>query len=148
LIGRTLVDSKLRETFGINIATLKRGENIINVPDRFEKIFPFDKISIIGTEEQINRFKEFLDEEMKTYHLTDSTHEVILKHFTIIENSELIGQSIKESRIRIRTKSLVVGIERKGERILNPESDFIFEMNDTGWLVGDEKRISIFMENL
>jgi CPA2 family monovalent cation:H+ antiporter-2 len=146
LVGQTLQESHLRETFGINIASLKRGENVINVPDRFEKIFPYDKISIIGTEAQINHFKLFIESEIKNFHFPETIHDVVLKHFSIIENSELIGQRIKESGIRNKTKSLVVGIEREGEKILNPESDFVFELNDTVWLVGDEKRITVFIE--
>jgi CPA2 family monovalent cation:H+ antiporter-2 len=34
---------------------------------------------------------------------------------------------------------LVVGIERKGRRILNPESTEVIEKDDLLWIVGDEK---------
>jgi CPA2 family monovalent cation:H+ antiporter-2 len=59
------------------------------------------------------------------------------------EHNGLRGKSIRGSAIRENTKGLVVGIERNGERILNPSSDTIFEWGDIVWLVGDKHRISL-----
>ena len=36
---------------------------------------------------------------------------------------------------------MIVGIERNGERILNPDSSMKFELNDTLWIVGDNKLV-------
>jgi len=69
--------------------------------------------------------------------------EVKLLHFIIQPDSELIGKTIKESNIRELSKGLVVGIERDGQKILNPESDLVFKENDLVWIVGNEKRIHI-----
>ena len=68
--------------------------------------------------------------------------------FTIGKNSALIHQTIRDSRIRERSQGLIVGIQRNGKQITNPESDFIFEANDAIWLVGNEKRIQILMKEL
>jgi len=46
-IGKTLVEAELREKFGINIASIKRGNIMIYVPNRNEKLFPGDLLSII-----------------------------------------------------------------------------------------------------
>ena len=42
-------------------------------------------------------------------------------------------------------RALVVGVERNGERILNPESTFKFESGDIAWVVGDEDQIEAFL---
>jgi CPA2 family monovalent cation:H+ antiporter-2 len=34
---------------------------------------------------------------------------------------------------------MVVGIERNGKRLLNPESDLILQKNDILWVVGDKR---------
>jgi CPA2 family monovalent cation:H+ antiporter-2 len=34
---------------------------------------------------------------------------------------------------------LVVGIERNGKRLLNPESNIVLEKNDILWIVGSKK---------
>ena len=67
--------------------------------------------------------------------------EVELDKFTIDHDSPFINKSIRESGIRTRTNGLVVGIERSGQRILNPESTIIFEEGDVVWIVGEKKLI-------
>jgi CPA2 family monovalent cation:H+ antiporter-2 len=51
------------------------------------------------------------------------------------------GKSIRESSIRELTDGLVVGIERKGQRILNPDSSISIEPEDLLWIVGDRKKL-------
>ncbi len=41
---------------------------------------------------------------------------------------------------------MVVGIERNGKRILNPESNIVLGKNDIIWVVGDKKRMSELMK--
>jgi CPA2 family monovalent cation:H+ antiporter-2 len=57
------------------------------------------------------------------------------------EHTKLKGQTIRDSALRERTRGLVVGIERKGERILNPDSATVMEWGDIIWIVGERKRI-------
>jgi len=144
-IGMPLMESKLRETFGINIAVIRRDGLIINVPNRNERLYPNDVLSVIGTDEQLRKFEEYIASSLqKTVEPTFQT-EISLHHFTIVQQSEFIGKSIRETAIREVTHGLVVGVERNGERILNPESDLVFELDDTVWLVGNEKRIQVII---
>lgn len=144
-IGKPLLEARLREQFGVNIAVIKRGDQIINVPGRNEKLYPNDKVTLIGTDSDLLKFKNFVEQEIKNFIVVDSGHEVSLHHFTITENSPLVNKSIQESTLREQTKGLVVGIEREGQRILNPDSHLILQLNDTVWLVGDEKRIKVLL---
>jgi CPA2 family monovalent cation:H+ antiporter-2 len=142
-IGKTLLESKIRENFGVNIATIEREDLTINVPARTERLYPQDIISVIGTDEQLKRFKEFLQKTEVNTDILKKKSEVKLLNFSIQKNSTLLGKTIKSSNIRELSKGLVVGIERKGERILNPESDIVFMEDDLIWIVGNEKRIQI-----
>lgn len=142
-IGKTLLESKIRENFGVNIAAIEREDTTINVPSRTERLYPQDIISVIGTDEQLKVFKEFLQKTETNTDILKRKNEIKLLHFTIQKNSSLLGKTIKNSNIRELSKGLVVGIERKGERILNPESDLIFMEDDLIWIVGNEKRIQV-----
>ncbi len=142
-IGKSLIESKIRERFGVNIAAIERDDFIINVPDRHQVLYPGDIISVIGTDEQLKNFQEFLKKNESVPEYLKQKNEVRLLHFVIKENSALAGKSIKESNIRELTKGLVVGIERGEERILNPESTLIFKAGDIVWIVGNEKRIRV-----
>lgn len=144
-VGMTLMDSKLRENFGVNIAVIRRGDMVINVPKREEKLYPNDVLSVIGTDEQLKHLKEHLEASKELKDKFSDSVEVSLHHFTVTEYSSLLGESIRSSRIRERTNGLVVGIERNGNRILNPESDVVFELGDTIWMVGGERRMQVFI---
>ncbi|HLP54232.1 MAG TPA: cation:proton antiporter [Fluviicola sp.] len=145
-IGMTLMESKLRETFGINIAIIRRNGLVINVPDRNERLYPNDVLSVIGTDEQLRKFEKLIESSLNKASAEPRIHtEISLHHFTIGGKSTFIGKSIRDTSIRERTHGLVVGVERNGERILNPESDLVFEAYDTVWLVGDEKRIQVII---
>ncbi|MCE5346692.1 MAG: cation:proton antiporter [Bacteroidales bacterium] len=147
-VGKTLLESRIREEFGVNIVVIHRGDYIINVPDRGNHLYPHDKLSVIGTDEQIERFKLHLESTENRSAKFYKEQEVSLHHFSIGKNSSLIGKTIRESAIREQTKGLVVGVERNGIRILNPESNLVFEPEDKIWIVGNEKRLQVLLKIL
>ncbi len=146
--GKTLLESRIREQFGVNIAMIERGDLTINVPGRTERLYPNDVLSVIGTDEQLNNFRSYLETNTTRSEFTRKRHDVSLQQMTVGPHSQLLGKSIRRSGIRELTKGLVVGIERKGERIINPESDLVFERNDIIWIVGDEKRIKVLTKEV
>jgi CPA2 family monovalent cation:H+ antiporter-2 len=147
-IGKTLFESKIREEFGVNIAVIDRGDLVINVPNRAEYLYPNDKLSVIGTDEQLEKFKLHLDSTAVDSQKESTKQIVSLHHFTLGPNCPLLNRSIRESKLRERSKGLIVGIERNGKRILNPESDLVFEIGDKVWIVGNELRIQILIKEL
>lgn len=141
LAGKTLKELQIREQMGINIAFIKRGEITIAVPDKNERLFPGDEICVIGTDEQVNQFQKYLDEHEIAIAETTKEPEIVLKQIDLT-NPNFIGKSILDSKLREKTKGLVIGIERKGHRIVNPESTVVLEENDILWIVGDDKLLT------
>ncbi|MEO8820719.1 MAG: cation:proton antiporter [Ginsengibacter sp.] len=140
-IGKTLAELAWREHFGINIAYIKRGDNLIYAPNRYNRLLPFDNVGIIATDEQMQEFKPVF-EEADSVEINDSgVNEIILQKMVVDESNRLKDQTIRGSGIRERTNGLVVGIERDGERFLNPDSDTIFEWGDIIWIVGERRKI-------
>lgn len=140
-LGKTLSELAWREQYGINIAYIKRGEKLIHAPNRDEKLFPLDHVGIIATDEQLQVFKPVFDalEPLEGNQLMIS--DITLQKIVVDEHTKLKGLSIRDSKIRERTHGLVIGIERSNARILNPDSNIVFEWGDIVWLVGDRKRI-------
>ena len=145
LAGKTLDELKIREQFGINIASIKRGEITINIPIRTERLFPGDEINIIGTDEQVKLFKNYLDKNEIDAPETLVKEDIILQQLEL-KNRICIGISIRDSQIREKTHGIIVGIERNGKRILNPESHWILESDDILWIAGDRKKINEFLK--
>ncbi|WP_343535069.1 cation:proton antiporter [Pedobacter sp.] len=143
LVGQTLVDLAVREKYGINIAMIERGKIMIPTPKRDERLYPNDKVLVIGTDDQLASVKHLFEgdnveiDEKGTFPKQDMS----LQKIVINSKSPVFGQTIRDSGIREKTQGLVVGIERNGQRILNPDSNLVFENEDIVWIVGNNKRI-------
>lgn len=140
-IGKTLEELAWREQYGINIAYIKRGDKLIYAPSRFNKLLPFDQAGIIGTDEQMQVFKPVFDAteliDADEYNIED----IIVQKLVVNEYNKLKGLTVRNSGIRERTNGLIIGIERNKERILNPNSNTVFEWGDVVWIVGERKKI-------
>lgn len=137
-VGRTLEELGLREKYGVNIALIERGERLIPIPPKSERLYPGDRLQVIGTDEQITAFRSYID-----YHVPALKHarsEVELRRYDVQSGSQVFGKTIRQSGIRELAHSMVVGIERGEERILNPVSDMMLEEGDVVWVVGNPRR--------
>ncbi len=141
--GKTLEELQLREQMGINVAFIKRGDVTINIPSRNERLFPGDEVCVIGTDFQVREFKKFLDQNEIEPPLEDDS-DIVLRQLELI-GEPFVGKSIRESQLREKTKGLVVGVERRGTRILNPDSHMVLEKDDLLWIVGDKKLLNKLM---
>jgi CPA2 family monovalent cation:H+ antiporter-2 len=146
LVGKTLEELKIREQIGINIAFIRRGDIMINIPNKNERLFPGDEICVIGTDAQVKEFKSYLDQNEIDVPDTITEAEIVLRQIEL-KNESYIGKSIRDSKLREKTSGLVVGIEKKGKRILNPESDVVLEKDDILWIVGNKKLLADLVHN-
>ncbi|MFV8366135.1 cation:proton antiporter [Flavobacterium sp. XS1P27] len=146
IAGKTLEELSIREQLGINIAFVKRGEITINIPSRNERLFPGDEICVIGTDTQVAAFKKYLDQHEIDVSPLATESDIVLQQLELI-NEAFIGKSIRDSELREKTSGLIVGLERGGKRILNPESKLILEKNDILWIVGSKKLLANLSKN-
>ena len=140
-IGKSLLELRWREQYGINIVYIKRGQKLIHTPTRENKLLPFDHVGIISTDAQMKIFKPVFDAVESVNPDDVDISDITLQKILVDEHTKLKGVDIRTSRLRERTNGLVIGIERNQERILNPDSHTIFEWGDIIWIVGDRKKI-------
>lgn len=140
-IGKTLVELGWREQYGINIAYILRGEKLIYAPGRNNRLFPFDHVGVIATDDQMHVFKPVFDAAESINIANHNVEDIILQKIVVDEHNKLKGLTIRSSHIRERTNGLVVGIERNKQRKLNPDSATPFEWGDIVWIVGERKKI-------
>lgn len=141
VIGKSLAELGWREKAGVNIAAIHRGDKNILIPKANEQIFPFDRVSLIGTDEQLAILTKMLEQETVELDTNGQEADVSLQAVTIGENSELIGKTIRESGVREKVNGLIVGIEREGQRVINPESHWILQKDDIVWIAGDAQKL-------
>lgn len=144
--GIPLEELQWREQYGINIALIERGDLSIISPERRERLYPGDRLSVIGTDDQLARLRELFDRATTpTPEQQVREDEVVLKNFTIRRQSRLYHRTIRQSGIRQQAQALVVGLERNGQRILNPESTVMLEEGDVVWIVGVKRKLQPFL---
>src|SRR5690606_1886277 len=141
--GMTLYELDWKVKFGVHIVYIRRSESTIHLPDGRQRILPFDKVGILGTEQQITNLKQFFDK--KSTSIVDQEdidiNDIRFVKLQVPASSSYSQRTLKNSGIRKDLRSFVVGIERGDERILNPVSSEIIAPNDILWLVGDTHRI-------
>jgi CPA2 family monovalent cation:H+ antiporter-2 len=146
-VGKPLEALQLREKYGINLALIERGKIKIYVPSKDQILFPGDRLTVTGTDQQLIDVKPILEAEIKDQE-QNSHDNIVLDQIHVRPGDAFCKKSIRDSGIREKTHGLVVGIERDNERFLNPESGFEMIAGDIIWVVGDKKKIkSLSKEN-
>ncbi len=146
LIGKSLQELAIRETFGINVVLIERGSKTIQLPRPTEVLYPFDRIEVVGTDEQLEVFRGHV--EISTNGDLYIAHDdlIILERIEVKSGYNIRGKSIRNSQIREKTHGMIVGLERNGERILNPDSSMIIENDDVLWVAGERDLIKEFIQ--
>ena len=141
-MGKTLKELNFRQKCNVNIVTIIRGERRINIPGGEERLYPFDKLVVVGADDDLEHFRQYLVERYKTAQTgKEETKEVNMEQFTIAAGSRLIGRTILESGIRDKAACLVIGIERGETSIKNPSPTTVFEEGDIVWIVGEHDKV-------
>ncbi|MEK2645724.1 cation:proton antiporter domain-containing protein [Bdellovibrio sp. BCCA] len=140
-VGVPLHMLSIREKFGVTIALIERGRRRITAPGRNESLMPHDQVHVIGTDEQLIGFKLFIESDDEAAVFPESDSEYSLEQYLLSEKSPYLNKSIRDCGLREATHGLVVGIEREGQRILNPDSSETLQKGDVLWIVGDREKI-------
>lgn len=141
-MGKTLKELNFRQKCNVNVVTIIRGGRRINIPGGEERLYPFDKLVVVGADDDLEHFRRYLEERYKQSQLTQKeSKEVNMEQFIIVEGSGLIGRTILESGIRDNSGCLVIGIERGPTSIKNPSPSTIFQEGDIVWIVGEHEKV-------
>ena len=143
-MGKSLKELNFRQKCNVNIVTIIRGEKRINIPGGDERLYPFDKLVVVGADDDLEHFRKYLEERYKKSYAEQSNtrkEEMNMEQIIISEGSRLIGRSIIESGIRDKAACLVIGIERGSSSIKNPPPSTVFEEGDIVWIVGERDKL-------
>ena len=149
LCGHSLQQSGIRQSSGVSVVRIVRGGIHINIPGGRSILYPGDKIVVAGTDEQIQRFHRLLDTSQRTPSDRQSatrTH-VTLEQFVVGPSSPLVGTSLMQSGIREQAQCVVMGIERDGCLLANPDPQLTFRTGDLVVVAGETERIRQFVRS-
>ena len=136
LAGKTLAEVEIRQRFGINIVAIFRHFDVILTPNGNEQLLPYDQLVVLGNDAQIEAFRQKIEPKRKPPASDNMIKNFALKTLLLHPHHALIGKTIRMARALQEIQGLVVGIERNGMRILNPDSTTILEAQDLLFIYG------------
>jgi CPA2 family monovalent cation:H+ antiporter-2 len=143
-IGKTLRELNFRERLGLNIVTILRGGRKINIPDAKERLYPYDKLIVAGSDENIQYFMQ----EIQTHKLLAGSEiaqvHITLSQYVVEPDSPMIGRNVRELDIQNKTECMIINIERGEENLMRIPSTFTFQEGDTLLLAGEADKLRQF----
>lgn len=144
--GKTLKELHLRERFGVDMSSIMRGSQRLNIPNGDTVIFPGDKLQVIGNDDQLQKFATALSTDLIPEDLEIEKREMKLRQLIVSGKSEFCGKSLLESGIRDKYNCMVVGLEEGQENLTKIAPTRTFEKGDILWIVGEESDLQKIME--
>lgn len=144
--GKTLSQLHLRQHYGVDLSSILRGVQRINVPQGNTVIFPGDKLQIIGNDEQVQKFDNALQKALIPEDPDIEKREMRLSQLVVSGKGAFCGKTLVESGIRSRYNCMVVGIEEGRESLTKVSPQYVFAKGDIVWLVGEDANLQKIME--
>ncbi|MCL1822093.1 MAG: cation:proton antiporter [Prolixibacteraceae bacterium] len=148
VIGKTLRQMNFKQTTGVNVVTIIRGPKKINIPDGNELLMPYDKIVVVGSDEEIQNFMKRVDKGKNDAmeNAPEAQYHIVLSQYYIEEDSRLCGRTVRQLNTREVADCMVIGIDRNGHSVTDNFIDLHLQPCDILWLAGEEEKLAYFGE--
>ena len=144
--GKTLEELQLRSKFGVNVSSILRGRQRINIPSGDDRIYPCDKIQVIGSDEQLTALSKALKNNLHPEDPNIEKREMKLRQLVISEDGQFFGKTLSECGIRDIYDCMVVGMEEGEENLSMLAPNQRVYKDDTIWVVGEKENLERLME--
>ena len=136
--GRKIIDTDFRDNYNVSVVGVERADEQFDLPDKDFQLFPYDRITFIGTEEHTTALKARVEVEDETFIRETPESDVEIYKMEIKENSRFKDVSLMDSELSSRYEAMVIAVERNGDFILNPSPRICFDKDDLVWFVSSE----------
>lgn len=161
-VGKMIRELNLRSDYNLMVIRIRTRDNdYINIPSGDYLVKEGDTLRLAGKKSLLRKLQEdetltleFVNHSFMTLHgfsklefeRKKKEERITCSGIPLSEKSPLTGKNLKESNIGANTKCLVIGLERQGRQIVNPEAVTVLESGDVVWLIGEEKPVSRHIE--
>ncbi len=145
LLGGTTLDRQISQNYDVTILGIQRDKKLLSTNLRETPLEKGDILLVRGSVENFFRMKEveqvymLTDEKLNQEELTKE--ENLLVECLLTNQSELMGQSLKEANFRRRFGSFVLAIRREGDILRKKIAHVILRAFDTLLVYGSREKI-------
>jgi monovalent cation:H+ antiporter-2, CPA2 family len=164
-VGHSIRDLHIRKEYNLMVVRIRTADNsFVNIPSGDYIIHKGDTLRLAGKKSSLRKLQEnemltlqFVDHSFMTLHgfsklefdRKKKGERITCSGIPLSQRAPIAGKNLKESAIGSQTKCLVVGLEREGARIVNPDAECILQEGDIVWVIGEEKPVSkLIQENI
>lgn len=142
--GRAISELGLRSKFGCSVVGIERqGYMIVNPPPE-SALYPRDRVLLLGSTLQVAAAREFLTKVSGTAPAAAGFDEVRMEALTVPAHSRRIGRTLAEIAPGRQLGVQIAGINRGGDRILNPGAHEKLQAGDELLVLGNPEQIGAF----
>ena len=140
-VGKSLRELPFRGSAGVNIIKIQRGSTGIIIPSGETRVYPYDRILAVGTEQQLEEFRRIMKDDIVTppAGLGAAASDESAFAVTPVEltaDSTITGKTLRELKLRSHA-IMVICVLRDGALISNPSPDEPFLAGDLVWIAGE-----------
>ena len=144
-MGQTLKQLNLGHRYGVHVSSILRGGNRLNIPDGESRLYPMDRIQVIGSDDQLAVFGQAVSNETVSEDLDIEKREMKLRQMIITDKSPFLGKTMQESGIRSHYGCMVVGLEEGKENLSSISPLHRFQDGDIIWVVGEQAALDMLL---
>lgn len=144
--GKQLAELDFRKYFGVNVSSILRGRQRINIPNGEVALFPGDQLQVIGDDDQLTRFAQAMRTEVHDEDAEIEKREMRLQQIIVGQKSPFLDQTLRESGIRDRYNCMMVGLDEGEKNLTIITPNYRFALGDVLWIVGEEQNVKGLLE--
>ena len=146
--GSELRELNFGQLYGVHVVSILRGTRRINIPKATDRIFPQDRIQVIGTDSGLEAFGAALSCAPEALPDNLEEGEMILRRLPIGQDSQFLGKALKDSGIRNHYHCLAAGLEKTDGSLYTPDPHQPLELGDVLWIVGEKKNVDLLAQGV
>jgi CPA2 family monovalent cation:H+ antiporter-2 len=145
-MGSTLRQQNFGQKYGVHISSILRAGNRLNIPDGNYMIFPGDRLQVIGSDEQLIKFRNAIETDVIGEDLEMERREMKLHQLIISKDCPFVGKTLEESGLRNNYNCMLVGLEEGKENLSSFSPKRKFKEGDIIWVVGEEEDLKLLAQ--
>ncbi len=146
IVGKQLKDTVFRRDYKVSVVCIERGKNIYDLPDKDMPFYPYDIVTLVGNDENINKVRPIIEVEDTELIREREGHDMSLHSVKISEKSPICHVSLLNSMFKDKYDAMVIAIQRDKEFILSPSASTVFNNNDIVWFVSSNEAAKMIIQ--
>ena len=137
-VGDRIKDARLREDYGVSVSSIQRGDDYMPLPSPMARIFPGDVLGVIGSDDQLKRLNEDLEQSARACSaVAPVQHKVELASIKLTDSSPIVWRQLSQTNIQKDFYSMIVKVQCGDTCFESPSPNMELRPGDIIWVVGD-----------